>query len=215
MGKQAVILLFILIQAISAESHKIINVLGGNYFELDNGEKVSIRNVIVEDNNKTIRWNKYNLLSNIYNVTFYESKGDTTLVDMYDLSGYPPTNVVFYLLEDNNGIYCGTQQDPYYAYLSNYNYKDEKMEKPLLYRRPNILLLGVGITYGVGALGSIAIGISQKDNQTGYFIGGALSGLVSYLTIKFSLKKEYINLEGNKLNVNIPFNWKENTTTNK
>lgn len=204
--KKWFILLLLSSTFINADNHKIVNILGGNYFELENGKKVSIRHIIVENNNKTIRWNKYNLLNNIYDVNFFDSNGDTIFVDIYDLSLYPPVNLAFYMLEENNGIYCGTQEDPYFAYLSYYSNADKELSKPLLYRRPNILLLGVGITYGIGALSSIAIGISQKDNQAGYFIGGALSGLVSYLTIKFSLKKEYINLEGHKLNFNIPIN---------
>ncbi|MFH0734843.1 MAG: hypothetical protein V1773_09930 [bacterium] len=197
-----IILLFILIPTFMySQEFKIAKIIGANYFELDNGEKISVIDVKVYDSPKNLRWAVYNILNNTYKIEKIRLSNDTMYCKVYDLSYNPQKDLALIFseneiidmpLEPENKILINKDVYKPVEYVSNYS-------------RPHKLMLGAGLYFALQSVACFYIAFRNgiADNSA-YVIGGFASGIVAGLTIAFALEKEYIVAEGNRISLHIP-----------
>ncbi len=189
-----------------AQTQKIVKILGSNYFELDNGKKVSLIDVSAQDNNKNIRWCTYNLLNKNYIVNYHEMNEDTVFVKIF----LPiETNLIdvseLFMLNDI-GLLKNKQLTNKYDKISIANSTDLlKVKNNFI--RPNLKMLPLGILHGLLSVGSFSIAALNNNNNNGstFFISlGIIEAIVSYFTIDYALIKQYQYFSSNEIGIKVP-----------
>jgi len=199
--RKAILILIIFTLNLQAEQHKIIKVIGANYFELETGEKVSAYGIKVEDTNKNIRWAVYNIVGLLYRVEPIYKSNDTTYCKLYKQYDNGEIDLA---LEIEKNLFDVT-------YISNIQSDSLTLEHPLLlqtnnelnYTYPNSLMMGATVYFTVQAVTSFVLVPKIEGSAKGFLVAsGIISGIAAVMTYSFSNKK--VILTPTSVSINIP-----------
>ncbi len=162
---RTILLVLLLPLVIFSQQNKIVKIIGANYFELGNGDKISLVDIKVEDTPANIRWCAFNVLNNSYMFYKKHTSADTIYAKLYKMEVDPPTDLSSIFLVNNIGFYIGNSSDQNfnnYSNLNKLNY-NKNQEVELITKRPNLLLLGAASYFGIQSIIFLAVAVANND----------------------------------------------------